>query len=206
MADELKPDTVHTHVPNTERSNEEQREFDVALAAGHEISDVSTGGIFYFLIGMVAVILATVLFLGWLFDHYSAEATLNDPPVSPLAKLRPENPPKPNLQVSDVADMVTFRKQQEADLQTLGWVDETEKLARIPIKTAMSLVLEKGLPKWPPLKTDAAKTEAAKADAAPADAPPADVTSPVAVPPVDSGAKSAPAEPAASPAKSEGTQ
>jgi hypothetical protein len=55
--------------------------------------------------------------------------------------------PKPNLQLDDGhADSVALAAQQEARLNSYGWVDRTNGIVHIPIERAMDLIVARGLP------------------------------------------------------------
>lgn len=52
----------------------------------------------------------------------------------------------PVLQVSPRLDLEEFRRREEAELNSYGWVNRTAGIVRVPIDQAMNLVLEEGLP------------------------------------------------------------
>jgi hypothetical protein len=52
----------------------------------------------------------------------------------------------PMLLANPTQDMNEFRQSQEKKLASYGWVDEKAGVVRIPIKRAMDLLLERGLP------------------------------------------------------------
>lgn len=54
----------------------------------------------------------------------------------------------PALQRFPASDLAAFRRQQDAELGKLGWVDRDAGIARVPIEDAMKLVAERGLPDW----------------------------------------------------------
>jgi len=54
----------------------------------------------------------------------------------------------PMLQREPATDLAAFRKQEDAELETLGWVDRNAGIARIPIQDAMKLISVQGLPDW----------------------------------------------------------
>lgn len=52
----------------------------------------------------------------------------------------------PHLQLVPAEDLHKFREQEDAELNTYGWIDRTAGVVRIPIARAMDLLLERGLP------------------------------------------------------------
>jgi len=58
-------------------------------------------------------------------------------------------PAAPYLQVAPRQDLESHRATQQAALESYGWVDEEAGAARIPIRRAMELLAERGLPVEP---------------------------------------------------------
>lgn len=54
--------------------------------------------------------------------------------------------PAPRLQVWPNEELIRFQNEQQKQLEALEWVDRGGGVARVPIETAMSLLLERGLP------------------------------------------------------------
>ncbi len=119
------------------------------LAAGHEISDVSIGGLIKFLAGLVVSLIIVVLAVAWLFDLLADRAAEADPPKSRLAKLRDTVPPAPRLQESPAFEMRMMRDEQAAALGQTRWIDQQTKVVQVPVERAMQLIAERGLPDWP---------------------------------------------------------
>jgi hypothetical protein len=55
-------------------------------------------------------------------------------------------PPEPRLQTNPREDLRQFREQEDAILNSYGWVDRPAGVVRIPIEDAMKLMLRRGLP------------------------------------------------------------
>ncbi|HEV2425810.1 MAG TPA: hypothetical protein VGZ29_13360 [Terriglobia bacterium] len=55
-------------------------------------------------------------------------------------------PPAPRLQVNGYDDLRDYLQQQQHQLDSYGWVDQTAGVVRIPIDRAMDLLLQQGLP------------------------------------------------------------
>jgi hypothetical protein len=133
------------------------------VAAGHEISDVTIAPLITFLVGLVVALVATVLFITWLFDFYQERFDAADPAPSPLAELRAdETVPGPHLQDSPRLELDQLRERDREILHTSAWLDEQKKIAREPIDLAIEQVARDGLPNWPRVEEkppDAAKKE-----------------------------------------------
>ena len=52
----------------------------------------------------------------------------------------------PRLQLSAPEDLGKFRKQEEAELNSYGWINQTSGTMRIPIERTMELIAQRGLP------------------------------------------------------------
>jgi hypothetical protein len=100
--------------------------FGIALAIG-------LGAIFLLLSGMLAR-------LGERHPANSAATRITGPPLLP---------PEPRLQSNPTKDFDEFRQQQNAILDSYGWVDRPAGVVRIPIERAMDLVAQRGLPAPP---------------------------------------------------------
>ncbi|HJQ84172.1 MAG TPA: hypothetical protein VKA21_08855, partial [Candidatus Binatia bacterium] len=63
------------------------------------------------------------------------------PPPSPVARLLPEAPPEPRLEVAPAAELQALRREEEARLHGYGWVDRDAGIVRIPIERAIELTV-----------------------------------------------------------------
>jgi hypothetical protein len=54
--------------------------------------------------------------------------------------------PAPRLEVKAGASLAELRAAEDVDLNSYGWIDRNAGTVRIPIKRAMELVLQRGLP------------------------------------------------------------
>jgi len=122
----------------------------------YEERDVRTSIILKFLVGLAVVIVASYFLTLGIYNgltHYWASTYAAPPPSHEGEGLT--LPPEPRLQgmpghltdpQQDWRDMV--KANEEANNQ-LGWTDEKAGVARIPVKDAMDLIVEKGLPALP---------------------------------------------------------
>ncbi len=115
----------------------------------HERRDASIRGILWFAFILTLVIVLAQLGLGaWMTFFHSEEEKVK--------VRRPElfdemvgQYPGPRLQDNPARDMETYSRAEDIRLNNYGWV-EPRKVARIPIKRAIDLLVERGLPKVPP--------------------------------------------------------
>jgi len=117
--------------------------------AGYEKRDFSVGAAGLFFVGLF-ILIAGGLLLSWgVFDFLAGWRAETDPAPPPLAVTRPSRPPEPRLQVNPPAELETVRREEEALLNSYGWVQKEAGVVRIPIERAKKLLLERGLPARP---------------------------------------------------------
>jgi hypothetical protein len=119
--------------------------------AQHEAGDVSASFVWA---GAATVMLAVTFFAAlvlWLFPGSLVDRTLH----LPLSAY-----PAPALQTDPAADMARFYREEMAQLNGAGWIDQSAGRAHIPIAQAMRLVAEEGIRGWPgaPEEAPLAKT------------------------------------------------
>jgi len=125
-----------------------------------EARDVQPSPILQFLFWLgVTVVLSFVLSLGIYkgLKSYWANSYTEPPPMRPTGLLYP---PEPRLQgapghLSDPQqDMRDKIKSDTAENNKLEWVDEKAGIAQIPVKDAMKLIAEKGMPTVKPISEE----------------------------------------------------
>ncbi len=121
---------------------------------GHETRDLQPRTILIFGIALSVTILVCLAVANWMFHYFAALQTASSPPLSPLA--RQEAPPGPHLQAQAPEDLRKFRAEEEATLNSYGWVNQQGGIVRIPIDRAMQLLVQRGLPTSGPPATPAA--------------------------------------------------
>ena len=134
-------------------------------AVAHERTDADSRAVTKFGIGLVFIVMASYLFLWWLFDHFSAREASLSPPVPALIRQQAAHePPEPRLQMSPPVDMRKMRQDEDAVLHHYGWVDPDRGVVRIPIERAIDIIAGRGLPRFEPEtgKGPEAKRQAAK--------------------------------------------
>jgi|GEM_PF-2198469 len=55
-------------------------------------------------------------------------------------------PPEPHLIIAPGQALAALRTNEEAELDTYGWIDRGSNVVRIPIERAMELIAQRGLP------------------------------------------------------------
>jgi len=109
------------------------------LKTDYERSDVKLGAI-----AIVALIIFTFLVLTPLVLR---GAYLNA--VSDVNRKLTINPPAPQLQTDPQEDLRKFRAEEEARLNSYGWVDGSRGIVHSPIEQAMKEAVQKGIDGFP---------------------------------------------------------
>ena len=112
---------------------------------GYERRDVNVRAVMWFAIGLVAVAIILHLGLAGLYVVFKHKHPSPDAPSR--IELQPRMvAPQPRLQTNPAIDLEQFRADEEAKLNSYGWVDRPAGVVRIPIERAMDLVAQRGLP------------------------------------------------------------
>ena len=111
---------------------------------GHETSDASPFYVGLFALGLVLLIALVLPFLGWIYVGFEAAAVRKDPAQSPLAS--DQIPPEPRLETEPAADLARLREDEDRRLSEYGWIDAPQGVLRIPVKRAIEILAERGLP------------------------------------------------------------
>ncbi len=130
----------------------EPRHTDVAF----EERDVKAGTIYGYLFALGLAVVASLLVCVYILRFTLKFAASNDAPPPPSrAALGPdyrELPPEPRLQgvpghaTDPQQDMRDKLKADTEANQKFEWIDESSGIAQIPVKDAMKIIAEKGLP------------------------------------------------------------
>ena len=110
----------------------------------HERSDAPAKPLLVFAAGMAGLVVFGLVVSLVVFNYFVKHQPLG-PPASPFENVR-MLPPGPRLQVTAPQDLARYKAEQEMILNSYGWVDQKAGIVRIPIKDAMSLVLQRGFP------------------------------------------------------------
>jgi hypothetical protein len=121
-----------------------------------EPSDVRTRSIITFLAGLAATLAASFLLAYLVYrgaTRYTEESYA--PPPASREGAGPTLPPEPRLQgvpghLTDAQqDWRNKKKEDTKANEKLEWIDRSSGIAQIPVKDAMKIIVEKGLPAVP---------------------------------------------------------
>lgn len=142
---------------STESHNtgQEPRHTDVSF----EERDVQTGTIYGYLLALGLAVVASALICVYILRFTLNYATTNDTPPPPsrdaLGKDYRALPPEPRLQgvpghqTDPQADLRQKVHDDAEANEKLDWIDRGSGIAQIPVKDAMKMIAEKGLPAGP---------------------------------------------------------
>jgi hypothetical protein len=118
-----------------------------------ESSDVETRSILAYLFYLAIAVVVAFSVCIYIFRYTAKFAAQSDtPPVPAHQGIAPTMPPEPRLQgilgheTDAQQDMRNKVKEDAAANEKLGWIDEKTGIAQIPVKDAMKIIAEKGLP------------------------------------------------------------
>jgi hypothetical protein len=117
-----------------------------------EATDVRSLPIFKFLIYLGITVIASFILSIGIYKGLKSYWTTSYEAPAPTRDAGPHFPPEPRMQgmPGHLTDpQHDMREKVEADTKAnneLGWVDKNAGIAQIPVKDAMKLIVEKGLP------------------------------------------------------------
>jgi hypothetical protein len=118
-----------------------------------ESSDVETRSILAYLVYLGLAVIVTFAVCIYIFRYATNFAAQSDTPPVPVHQgIAPTMPPEPRLQgilgheTDAQQDLRNKVKEDTAANEKLGWIDEKAGIAQIPVKDAMKIIAEKGLP------------------------------------------------------------
>jgi hypothetical protein len=148
--------------------------------AGFEREDLSSRGIFFFMIGLAIVGVAIYFIIIGMYSFLDKYERSQMATASPLLtsngamsrvvtqeymEQRFKENGVPMLEVNERGQFRDFLLNQENQLNSYGWIDKDAGVAHIPIERAMELTVQRGLPVHPQGSADANTTAASKAPA-----------------------------------------
>jgi hypothetical protein len=118
-----------------------------------ESSDVQTKSILTYLLYLAITVVATFAICVYILRYTTNFAAQSDTPPAPVHQgIAPTMPPEPRLQgilgheTDAQQDRRNKLKEDTEANEKLGWIDEKAGIAQIPVKDAMKIIAEKGLP------------------------------------------------------------
>jgi hypothetical protein len=144
------PEHKHGHGAAGDHSHEE-----VNGEVSFERGDVNVYQITAFGVGLLISCIVVVFVVWAMFDFLAKredKANTLNPPA--MLKDRPTLPPEPRLQgivkpESPSVELGQLRQDEDAILNSYGWIDPNKGIVRIPIGLAVDMVAAKGLPSKP---------------------------------------------------------
>jgi hypothetical protein len=113
----------------------------------YETKDISLRLVVIFLAGLAILIAISLLVLWGMYTFLANRQASRMVPLPPLAES--QQPPEPRLQPAPSQELKHLRAEEEAVLNSYGWINKEAGVVRIPIERAMELTLERGLPTRP---------------------------------------------------------
>jgi hypothetical protein len=117
----------------------------------HERRDVNVFQITAFGIGLLLSCIVVVFAMWAMFDFLFAreEAKNATNPAAAMMKEQNQSPPEPRLQAQPRIELRDLHADEDAILNSYGWIDPNKGIVRIPIDQAIDIVAQKGLPSKP---------------------------------------------------------
>jgi len=130
-------------------AGQEPRNADVSF----EAQDIQVGTIYGYIVALGVATAAALLICIYILRFTSNYAASTDTPPPPSREAHPqEMPPEPRLQgvpghITDPQqDLRNKLRDDTAANDKFDWIDRTNGIAQIPVKDAMKIIAEKGLP------------------------------------------------------------
>lgn len=121
-----------------------------SLKLGYEVRDINLRNLVWSVVILLVVVGAISAGVGLLYGFLNANEAARSAPPPPLFEESQGLPPGPLLQRDPEKDMRQMANEQDAILNSYGWVDKKAGVIHIPIEQAIELTLERGLPTRPP--------------------------------------------------------
>jgi hypothetical protein len=122
----------------------------------YEVRDVQVRSIYWYLVALTISVAASFFICVYVLRYTERFVSRHDPPMMPArAAMGPDYrtlPPEPRLQGvpgHEVDPQQDHRDKVRADNEAnekYGWVDQSAGIAQIPVKEAMKIIAQKGLP------------------------------------------------------------
>ena len=110
-----------------------------------EERDINARAVTRFGIALAVIVTVSCFMLWFVFDQFSTrESARSARPSSLIQQQGATQPPAPRLQANPPAELKQVREDEDAVLNTYGWVDPQHGVVRIPISRAMDLAAQRG--------------------------------------------------------------
>ncbi len=112
---------------------------------GYEVRDAQIRPVILSGLALFGFVIFAIVIALAVFRFFEGRMQENAVPVSPLAAERPL-PDGPRLQVNPDRDWREFKAREDSITSNPGWISKDAGAVRLPIETAMEIMLEKGFP------------------------------------------------------------
>jgi len=111
---------------------------------GHELTDAKAGAVFWSAVGFAAITVAAFVITYFLVQFLARPD--DAPPDHDTLSQPAQVVPGPHLQVDPHSDYRAYVTQEDSLLNSYGWVMREAGVVRVPVDSAMVLMLERGFP------------------------------------------------------------
>lgn len=133
--------------PQTNLANEPPRHFEESLREGHEPLTVPVRALAVGTALILAVLFASMLLMYWLVIGTVEPQTAGELRTeADRQRIETERPPDPQVEPNQAGELEQLTKANQQLLESYGWVDERQGIARIPVARAIELLAERGDP------------------------------------------------------------
>ncbi len=107
----------------------------------YERSDIENTDVAWLAAGLALFVIATPLLMPFVFSQSMRHRTPTAPPAL--------SADAPRLEIAPREDLRSLDRSETEFVNSYGWTDRSQGIVRIPVKQAMKLLVQKGLPGWP---------------------------------------------------------
>ncbi len=117
---------------------------DESLARNHEQADIHFGRILVTGIGLLALMLAGLLYSGLVEGVFSEMSPQPGAPTEVLIDSGTKKlPPEPRVEANPAASLFALREREDSVLVSYRWVSRDSGIVQVPVNRAMELVVGK---------------------------------------------------------------
>jgi hypothetical protein len=114
---------------------------------GHESTSIQARGLIIGAAVLVATVIVCQILLGVWMGEFHREEERAEVAFPTRNEIDVGHFPQPRLQENPKIDMMDVRREEQARVNSYGWIDQKAGVARIPIDRAMDIIAQKGLPR-----------------------------------------------------------
>jgi hypothetical protein len=114
---------------------------------GHESTGVEARGLVVGAVVLSAIVAVSELVLWWWMGDFQRDEKQAKALTPARSSVEVDQFPQPRLEKSPPVDLLQVKQEELRRIETYGWVDRKEGIARIPVDRAMDILAQKGLPR-----------------------------------------------------------